>query len=59
MVGKMSFSNIEKYQTVKPRPGFDAMTTIFCDFQTIFGKKLAFFSRTNVMIKLLHNLALF
>jgi hypothetical protein len=43
MVGKMSFSNIEKYQTVKPRPGFDAMTTIFCDFQTIFGKKLAFF----------------
>jgi hypothetical protein len=26
---------------------------------TIFGKKMAFFSKTHVMIKFLHNLALF
>jgi hypothetical protein len=31
----------------------------FLRFSTIFGKKLAFFSKTNVMIKILHNLALF
>jgi hypothetical protein len=32
------------------------MLIIFCDFRR---KKLAFFSKTNVMIKILHNLALF
>jgi hypothetical protein len=31
----------------------------FLRFSTIFGKKLAFFSKINVMIKILHNLALF
>jgi hypothetical protein len=31
----------------------------FLRFLTIFGEKLAFFSKTNVMIKILHNLALF
>jgi hypothetical protein len=31
----------------------------FLRFSTIFGKKLAFFSKTNVMIKILHDLALF
>jgi hypothetical protein len=31
----------------------------FLRFSSIFGKKLACFSKTNVMIKLLHNLALF
>jgi hypothetical protein len=31
----------------------------FLRFSTIFGKKMAFFSKTNVMIKILHNLALF
>jgi hypothetical protein len=31
----------------------------FLRFSTIFGKKLAFFSNTNVMIKIFHNLALF
>jgi hypothetical protein len=31
----------------------------FRRFSTIFRKKLAFFSKTNVMIKILHNLALF
>jgi hypothetical protein len=31
----------------------------FLRFLPIFAKKLAFFSKTNVMIKFLHNLALF
>jgi hypothetical protein len=35
------------------------MITIFCDFPQFSAKKLAFFSKTNVMIKILHNLALF
>jgi hypothetical protein len=35
------------------------MITIFCDFRQFSTKKLAFFSKTNVMIKTLHNLALF
>jgi hypothetical protein len=30
-----------------------------CDFWRFSAKKLAFFSKTNVMIKILHNLALF
>jgi hypothetical protein len=34
------------------------MITIFCDFWQFSAKKLAFFSKTNVMIKFLHNLAL-
>jgi hypothetical protein len=37
-------------------PGVDVMITIFCDFS---AKKLAFFSKTNVVIKILHDLALF
>jgi hypothetical protein len=40
-------------------PGVDVMITIFCDFRQFLAKKLAFFSNTNVMIKTLHNLALF
>jgi hypothetical protein len=39
--------------------GADVMITIFCDFRQFSAKKLAFFSKTNVMIKILHNLALF
>jgi hypothetical protein len=35
------------------------MITIFGDFGQFSAKKLAFFSKTNVMIKNLHNLALF
>jgi hypothetical protein len=35
------------------------MITIFCDFRQFSAKKLAFFSKINVMIKILHNLALF
>jgi hypothetical protein len=40
-------------------PGVDVMITIFCDFRQFSAKKLAFFSKTNVMIKILHYLALF
>jgi hypothetical protein len=39
--------------------GVDVMIIIFCDFCQFVAKKLAFFSKTNVMIKILHNLALF
>jgi hypothetical protein len=35
-------------------PGVDVMTTIFCDFGLFIGV----FSKTNVIIKSLHNLAL-
>jgi hypothetical protein len=41
------------------RPGVDVMITIFCDFCQFSAKKLALVSKTNVMIKILHNLALF
>jgi hypothetical protein len=40
-------------------PGVDIMITIFCDFCQFSAKKMALFSKTNVMIKFLHNLALF
>jgi hypothetical protein len=40
-------------------PGVEVMTTLFCDFCQFSAKKLAFFLKTNVMIKILHNLALF
>jgi hypothetical protein len=40
------------------RPGDDVMITIFCDFGQFSAKKLAFFTKTNVVIKILHNLAL-
>jgi hypothetical protein len=39
--------------------GVDAMITIFGDFCQFSAKKMAFFSKTNVMIKILHILALF
>jgi hypothetical protein len=41
------------------KSGVDVMITIFCDFRQFSAKKLAFFSKTNVMIQFLHNLALF
>jgi hypothetical protein len=40
-------------------PGVDVMITIFCDLCQFSAKKLSFFSKTNVMIQFLHNLALF
>jgi hypothetical protein len=41
------------------QPGVDVMITFFCDFCQFSAKKIAFFSKTNVMIHFLHNLALF
>jgi hypothetical protein len=35
------------------------MITIFGDFRQFLGNKLAFVSKTNVMITILHTLALF
>jgi hypothetical protein len=43
----------------RERSGVDVMITIFGDFRQFAAKKLAFFSKTNVMIKDLHYLALF
>jgi hypothetical protein len=40
-------------------PGVDVMITSYCDFRQFSAKQLAFFSKTNVMIKILHNLACF
>jgi hypothetical protein len=40
-------------------PGVDVMITIFCDFRQFSVKRSAFFSKTNVMIKILPNLSLF
>jgi predicted phosphohydrolase len=37
-------------------PGVDVMITIFSDFWQISANKLAFFSKPNVVIKILHNL---
>jgi hypothetical protein len=39
--------------------GVDVIITIFCDFCQLSAKKLEFFSKSNVKIKNLHNLALF
>jgi hypothetical protein len=40
-------------------PGVDVMIAFFCDFRPFSTKKLAFFSKTNVMINFFQNLALF
>jgi hypothetical protein len=40
-------------------PGVDIMITIFGDFCQFSAKKLAFFSKTDVMINILYKLALF
>jgi hypothetical protein len=39
--------------------GVDVMITNFFDFRQFSARKLEFFSKNNVMIKILHNLALF
>jgi hypothetical protein len=36
------------------RAGVDVMITILCDFRQFSAKKSAFFSQTNVMIKIVH-----
>jgi hypothetical protein len=50
----------KRWSYLERRPsGVDVMITIFCDFWQFSVKKMAFFSKTNVMIKILNNLALF
>jgi hypothetical protein len=45
------FANAMSSQIWQPRKsGVDVMITIFCDFYPFSAKKLAFFSKTNVMI---------
>jgi hypothetical protein len=51
--------NIPLRQQAFAFSGVDVMITIFRDFCQFSVKKLAFFSKTNVMIKILHNIALF
>jgi hypothetical protein len=41
------------------KSGTDVMVTSFSDVLQFSAKKLAFFTKTNVMIKFLNNLALF
>jgi hypothetical protein len=40
------------------QPGVDTMITSFCEFCQLSAEKSAFFSSTNVMIKLLQKLAI-
>jgi hypothetical protein len=40
-------------------PGVDVMITIFCDFRQFSAKKMAFFSKSSVMINVFQNLAFF
>jgi hypothetical protein len=42
----------EESKVVGLAPGVDVVITIFCDFCQFSVKKLAFFSKTNVMIKI-------
>jgi hypothetical protein len=53
-IGIFGFENIPS-----GNPGADVMITIFCDFSQFSAKKMTFFSKTNVMIKILHIIALF
>jgi hypothetical protein len=43
----------EKNRTKILKPRIDVMITIFCDFCQVSAKKLAFFTKTDVMIKFL------
>jgi hypothetical protein len=47
-----------KIRPIRSLPGVDVMITIFCEFRQFSAKKLAFFSKTNVMTKILRNSAL-
>jgi hypothetical protein len=44
---------------IEPDLGSMLSSQFYCDFRQFLAKKLAFFSKTNVMIKFLHKLALF
>jgi hypothetical protein len=47
------------YATSYPEPGVDVMITIFCNFCQFSAEKMAFCSKTNVTIKILHDSPLF
>jgi hypothetical protein len=47
---RKGFRGIVSSEFVGLAPGVDVMITIFCDFYPFSAKKLAFFSKTNVMI---------
>jgi hypothetical protein len=54
------FKQVDNFQKAKiAKSGVDVMIKIFCNFCRFSAEKLAFFSKTNVMIKFLHHLALF
>jgi hypothetical protein len=48
---------LSKMRSLDMEAGVDVMITIFCHFCQFSEKKLAFFSKTNVMITILQNLA--
>jgi hypothetical protein len=48
---KLVFSTSLAIERGQLQPGDDVMITMFCDVFQIFAKKLAFFSKTNVMAK--------
>jgi hypothetical protein len=53
IVSDMHFGN-----SLLKSPGVDVRITFSCDFRPFSAQKLALFSKTNVMMKILHNLAL-
>jgi hypothetical protein len=57
-VAKFAATFFGKYYSTQ-KAGVDVMITVLCDFCQFSAKKLPFFSKTHVMINLLHNLALF
>jgi hypothetical protein len=57
MTGELREKDIKNYLSCE-KAGTDVMITIFCHFRRFSAKKMAFFSKTNVMINLFHNLAL-
>jgi hypothetical protein len=56
---QISSANEFSWTTTDLKPGVDVMIKIFGDFRQFSTKSFVFFSKTNVMIKFLRNLALF
>jgi hypothetical protein len=57
-----TFGKQDTWLTALKQPGIDVIPTydsIFCDFCQFLAVKLAFFSKTNVVIKYLQKLAVF
>jgi hypothetical protein len=51
--------SISRFLWLQVGLGTDVMITLFCDFWRFSAKNWRFFHKTNVMIEVLHNLALF